>query len=68
MDRNSATFDYSKCYNMPFQRDHRHLNKFSCRDTDYKKVLKAIITCIENGRKQLVRVGGELTHSEVTLG
>ena len=37
---------------MPFHRDHKHLNKFGCRGTDYQKVLNAITTCIIKSIKQ----------------
>lgn len=47
VEKSSATFEYSDCKNMPFQRNHKNLNKFVDRDTDYRKVLNAITTCIE---------------------
>jgi hypothetical protein len=45
--KDSATFEYLDCRNMPLQRNHKRLNKFINRDTDYTKVLKAIKSCIE---------------------
>ena len=45
--RESATFAYSSCENIPLQRNHKHLNKFIYKDTDYRVVLGAITTCIE---------------------
>jgi hypothetical protein len=45
--KESATLRLSECDDIPIQRDHRHLNKFSERDNDYKKVLGAIKECFK---------------------
>jgi superfamily I DNA and RNA helicase len=53
VDRDSATFMFTKCENSPFQRDHKQLVKFRERDSDYTKVHKAIEGCIQQSLKPI---------------
>jgi ankyrin repeat protein len=54
VQRTSASLDLSNARNIPLNRDHKGLNKFDTRDTDYKKVLQAIKDCFGLKSPQLV--------------
>lgn len=56
MNRRSAVFHFADCKNIPFQRDHKQLNKFTTKDADYRKVLNAVSTCIDHSVKQKVSI------------
>jgi len=51
VDIRSAAFEFPQCRNIGLQRDHKHLNKFGNRDTDYRTVLDVIRTTIRNSLK-----------------
>ncbi|KAI9772343.1 MAG: hypothetical protein M1840_001092, partial [Geoglossum simile] len=51
VDKQSATFQFPYCKNLPLQRDHKRLSKFGQRDTDYQKVLATLTACMEESLK-----------------
>ncbi|KAH0537484.1 hypothetical protein FGG08_005702, partial [Glutinoglossum americanum] len=66
VDKQSATFQFSHCENHPLQRDHKQLNKFDQRDTDYYKVLAALTACIEESLRLHLGNPVQLSYPEDT--
>ncbi|KAI9776736.1 MAG: hypothetical protein M1839_009380 [Geoglossum umbratile] len=62
VDKQSATFQFPYCKNLPLQRDHKLLSKFEQRDTDYQKILATLTTCMEESIK-VNQMGGPMQMS-----